>query len=112
MSTIPSKGSPERILSSLVGLLFLSVFLDFPKVSKGTKNGETIRDVDVMSHALYSDVFNDFMEHKKEFGELSHMDTRTFLTGIKVGEEVEVSLEPGKKFTEFSQFVQNEIRKF
>jgi pyruvate carboxylase len=58
--------------------------------------GEEIREVDVMSHALYAGVFDEYMEHKTEFGALNHMDTRTFLTGIKVGEEVSVSLERGK----------------
>ena len=58
---------------------------------------KAIRDVDVMSHALYAGVFDEFMEFKKEYGSVNHVDTRTFLTGIKVGEEVGVSLEPGKK---------------
>lgn len=58
---------------------------------------EEIRDVDLMSHALYPAVFDDFMLHKSEYGSLAHMDTRTFLNGIAVGEEVEVNLEPGKQ---------------
>jgi pyruvate carboxylase len=56
-----------------------------------------IRNVDVLSHALYPAVFDDYMLHKTEYGALSHMDTRTFLSGVKVGEEVEVNLEPGKQ---------------
>jgi pyruvate carboxylase len=70
-------------------------------VEKWTKGesrlGEEIREVDVMSHALYPAVFDQFMESKSEFGSLAHMNTRTFLSGIKVGEEVEVAIEPGKK---------------
>lgn len=62
-----------------------------------TSAGMDIRDVDVMSHALYPAVFEDFMQHRVEYGELAHLDTRTFLTGIKVGEELEVGLEPGKR---------------
>jgi pyruvate carboxylase len=58
---------------------------------------EEIRAVDVMSHALYPAVFDEYMLHKSEFGSLGHMDTRTFLTGIKVGEEVAVTLELGKQ---------------
>jgi pyruvate carboxylase len=64
---------------------------------EGSDKRGIIRDFDVMSHALYPAVFDEYMEHKKEFGEVSYMDTRTFLTGIKTGEEVEVQLEPGKK---------------
>lgn len=58
---------------------------------------EEIRDVDVMSHALYPAVFDDYMLHKSEYGSLAHVDTRTFLNGIAVGEEVEVNLGPGKQ---------------
>eukprot|EP00540_Astrosyne_radiata_P004155 CAMPEP_0116861170 /NCGR_PEP_ID=MMETSP0418-20121206/22874_1 /TAXON_ID=1158023 /ORGANISM="Astrosyne radiata, Strain 13vi08-1A" /LENGTH=506 /DNA_ID=CAMNT_0004495763 /DNA_START=5 /DNA_END=1523 /DNA_ORIENTATION=- len=61
---------------------------------KGT--GE-LRDVDTMSHAMYPSVFDEFMEHKLKFGRLNYVDTRTFLTGMQVGQEVNVTLEPGKQ---------------
>ena len=62
----------------------------------GSMDSMEVRDVDVMSHALYPGVFDEFMQHRSEFGELAHMDTRTFLAGMKIGEELEVNLEPGK----------------
>jgi len=55
-----------------------------------------IRDVDVMSHAMYPAVFDEYMESLSEFGKLSVIDTRAFITGMKVGEELVFSLEPGK----------------
>ena len=60
------------------------------------RSGQNIRDVDVMSSALYPAVFEEFMTYKRDYGSLNFLDTRTFLTGMKVGEELEISLEPGK----------------
>ena len=37
------------------------------------------------------------MEHLRQFGKLNYVDTRTFLTGMKVGQELNVTLEPGKE---------------
>ena len=62
----------------------------------GAFSESDLRDVDVMSHAMYPAVFDDFMEFRSSFGNLSYVDTRTFLTGMKVGHEASVSLEPGK----------------
>ena len=37
------------------------------------------------------------MDHVREFGKLNYVDTRTFLTGMKVGQELNVKLERGKE---------------
>jgi pyruvate carboxylase len=58
---------------------------------------EKIRDVDVMSHAMYPGVFDEFMAHKHKYGPLAYLDTRSFLTGMKIGNELTVTLEPGKQ---------------
>ncbi len=63
----------------------------------GLKAGHKIRDVDVLSSALYPSVFDEFMTHKSKYGACNILDTRTFLTGMKVGEDIEISLEPGKQ---------------
>jgi len=65
-------------------------------LSGSFSSGMPIRDVDVMSSALYPQVFDEFMSHRAEYGALGHMDTRTFLSGMKVGDEIEIGLEPGK----------------
>jgi len=63
----------------------------------GRVKGQKIRDVDVLSSALYPIVFDEFMSHKAEFGACNILSTRTFLTGMKVGDDIEISLEPGKQ---------------
>lgn len=57
---------------------------------------ENISDGDVLSHAQYPGVFKEFMEAKKKFGDLSVLDTRTFVSGMKIGQEVSIQLEVGK----------------
>jgi len=66
-------------------------------LSGGVKAGQKIRDVDVLSSALYPVVFDEFMTHKAKYGACNILGTRTFLTGMKVGEDIEISLEPGKQ---------------
>mmetsp|Transcript_14151 Transcript_14151/g.27488 ORF Transcript_14151/g.27488 Transcript_14151/m.27488 type:complete len:1192 (+) Transcript_14151:68-3643(+) len=57
---------------------------------------DKISELDVMSHALYPDVFDGFMKFKSEFGDMKVFDTHTFLTGLEVDQEVAIELEHGK----------------
>ncbi|TYZ62692.1 hypothetical protein PybrP1_002695 [[Pythium] brassicae (nom. inval.)] len=64
---------------------------------KAKYGAEKVRDVDVLSHAIYPDVFDNFMQFKDQYGSLHFLDTRTFLTGLEVDHEVELEIEHGKK---------------
>ncbi len=55
-----------------------------------------IRDVDVMSAALYPDVFREYRELRTSFGDVSVLPTRVFLSPMSIGEEISVDIEKGK----------------
>ena len=54
------------------------------------KYGKHIRDVDVMSSALYPKVFDEYQTFRQEFGPVDCMDTRLFLVGPNIAEEFDV----------------------
>lgn len=53
-------------------------------------------EYDVMSAALYPEVTKDYLNFRSEYGPVDKLNTRIFLTGPKVGEEFEVTIEKGK----------------
>lgn len=55
-----------------------------------------IREVDVISAALYPKVTNEYLDFKEKYGPVDALDTKLFLVGPKVAEETEVEIEKGK----------------
>ncbi len=55
-----------------------------------------IRDVDVMSAALYREVFREYRDFRTQHGDVSVLPTRLFLASMEIGEEVNVDIERGK----------------
>ncbi|WP_377889413.1 pyruvate carboxylase [Alkalihalobacillus sp. R86527] len=51
---------------------------------------------DLISYALYPKVFLEYEDVKDMFGDVSVLDTPTFLYGMRLGESVEVEIEQGK----------------
>lgn len=55
-----------------------------------------VTSFEALSYALYPKVFNDYMKTVEKFGNVSVLDTPTFLYGMRLGEEIEVEIETGK----------------
>lgn len=71
--------------------------LNFDKLASEVSEAHPhITERDVMSAALYPQVTDDFLHFRETYGPVDKFDTKTFLTGPKVGEEIEVTIERGK----------------
>jgi len=55
------------------------------------KHGEPITERDVISAALYPKVFDEFVEFRKTYGPVDKLETRTFLQGPDIAQEINVS---------------------
>ncbi|NYV67504.1 pyruvate carboxylase [Bacillus sp. Gen3] len=65
--------------------------------------GREASEYDTLSYALYPKVFLEYEKVTQQFGNISVIDTPTFLYGMTLGEEIEVEIEKGK--TLFVQLV-------
>ncbi|KAK2575047.1 hypothetical protein KPH14_008788 [Odynerus spinipes] len=71
--------------------------LDFGKLKKDLQESHPrVTEKDVMSAALYPSVTEDYLNFREQFGPVDKLETRIFLTGPKVGEEFDVTIEKGK----------------
>jgi len=57
-----------------------------------------IRPQDVLSHALYPNVFNEWKSFEDIYGKVDGLPTHLFLKPMKEGEEVTVDMESGRQF--------------
>nr|KAF6325391.1 pyruvate carboxylase [Myotis myotis] len=60
------------------------------------RHGDDVTPEDVLSAAMYPDVFTQFKDFTSTFGPVDSLNTRLFLQGPKIAEEFEVELERGK----------------
>merc|ERR1711871_389797 len=54
-----------------------------------------ITDEEVLAHALYPQVFEEWQLHKEVYGPVGKLPTRQFLVPMEVGDEVLFELAPG-----------------
>ncbi|MFZ0829244.1 MAG: pyruvate carboxylase [Verrucomicrobiia bacterium] len=61
---------------------------------------ETIKhrasDDELYSHLMYPQVFADYANHEREFSDVSVLPTHAFFYGLRLGEEINVTIEEGK----------------
>jgi len=85
------KGAP--VLEGRPGASLPPLDLDKLKEKLIDKHGDNvaIKDTDVMSAALYPKVFDEYAEFIGKYGPVDKLDTRTFLAGPEISEEINVS---------------------
>ena len=61
-----------------------------------SKFGRNFTEEDLLSYAQYPKVFVDYLRFRDHFGDVSVLDTPTFLYGVKPGEEKAITIQEGK----------------
>ncbi|ESO03713.1 hypothetical protein HELRODRAFT_99990 [Helobdella robusta] len=102
----PSGGYPEPLRSKILkktpridgrpGASMPPVDFEKLKETQEEKHGQPMTDKDLVSHALYPKVLDDYFEFRKAYGPVDKLDTRTFLVGPEIDEELNVEIGRGK----------------
>jgi pyruvate carboxylase len=102
----PHGGFPEELQQVILkgkkplevrpGELLEPIDFEFLKEKLYKELGRQVTDFEILSYALYPKVFMDYIKTDEQYGNISVLDTPTFLYGMRLGEEIEIEIETGK----------------
>ncbi|MEM7263296.1 MAG: biotin/lipoyl-containing protein, partial [Planctomycetota bacterium] len=103
----PHGGFPEPLRSDILkgiepfegrpGESLQPVDFDALRRELARKVDKELSEADLLSSALYPDVFEAYMQHRELYSDLSVLPTRAFLAPLDWGEEIAVEIERGKR---------------
>ena len=103
---IPAGGFDEELRKKIVkdgpvfegrpGAELADYDFDAARAELEARDGAPVSDQDLMSHVMYPDVYREYRDHIREYGNVSILPTRAFVIGLAVNEEAEFQLESGK----------------
>ncbi len=62
------------------------------------KVGRQIRDTELASYLMYPKVFTDYAQHRRRYGDVGVLPSRTFFYGMVPGEEITLDIARGRQF--------------
>ncbi|KXZ39952.1 pyruvate carboxylase [Alkalithermobacter thermoalcaliphilus JW-YL-7 = DSM 7308] len=105
----PEGGFPEKLQQIVLkkekpinmrpGKLLKDVDFDQLKKEIDSQYKMSSNILNVLSYSLYNKVYKEYLEHLREYSDVSMLDSDVFFYGLRKGEECEVEIEDGKLLT-------------
>jgi pyruvate carboxylase len=86
----------EQPLSERPGAVLPPTDLDATRASAERRAGRHISDAELASYLMYPDVFIEYVEARRHYGDLTVLPTLPFFYGMAPGQEIAIEIEPGK----------------
>ena len=88
------KGRPPA--AHRLGAVLPPIDLEAVREALSTSEGRPASAQDALTSVLYPEPYRLLRRHLEQYGDTSGLDTETFFTGMRPGDETEVDIEPGK----------------